>query len=127
MQISRITVLSGGMGGARFLQGLLHGVRGGTLPGVSPDAHVTVVANTADDIWVHGLKVCPDLDTVMYTLGDGIDPERGWGRREETWSVRTELAEYGVEPTWFVGVVDGRPLLPSAFAAASCPARRRRR
>ena len=50
---------------------------------------------------VHGLKVCPDLDTVMYTLGDGIDLERGWGRREETWSVKTELAEYGVEPTWF--------------------------
>ena len=101
MQISRITVLSGGMGGARFLQGLLHGLRAGAVPGVSPDAQVTVVANTADDIWVHGLKVCPDLDTVMYTLGDGIDPERGWGRREETWSVRTELAEYGVEPTWF--------------------------
>lgn len=99
--ISRITVLSGGMGGARFLQGLLHGIRAGTLPSVAPDAVVTVVANTADDIWVHGLKVCPDLDTVMYTLGDGIDLERGWGRREETWSVRTELAEYGVEPTWF--------------------------
>jgi len=96
-----ITVLSGGMGGARFLQGLLHGIARGSLPGVSPDAAVTVVANTADDIWVHGLKVCPDLDTVMYTLGDGIDPERGWGRREETWSVRTELAAYGVEPTWF--------------------------
>src|SRR6478735_156078 len=96
-----ITVLSGGMGGARFLQGLLHGIGSGTLPGVSPDARVTVVANTADDLWVHGLKVCPDLDTVMYTLGDGIDPERGWGRRDETWSVRTELAEYGVEPTWF--------------------------
>jgi LPPG:FO 2-phospho-L-lactate transferase len=97
----RITVLSGGMGGARFLQGLLHGVRAGSLPGVAQDAEVTVVANTADDIWVHGLKVCPDLDTVMYTLGDGIDPERGWGRRDETWSVRTELAAYGVEPTWF--------------------------
>ncbi len=96
-----ITVLSGGMGGARFLQGLLHGIAEGLLPGVAPDARVTVVANTADDLWVHGLKVCPDLDTVMYTLGDGIDPERGWGRREETWSVRTELAEYGVEPTWF--------------------------
>src|SRR5262249_2477461 len=54
-----------------------------------------------DDLWVHGLKVCPDLDTVMYTLGDGIDPDRGWGRREETWSVKEELAEYGVEPTWF--------------------------
>ena len=99
--MQNITVLSGGMGGARFLQGLLHGITTGSLPGVAPDAVVTVVANTADDIWVHGLKVCPDLDTVMYTLGDGIDPERGWGRREETWSVRTELAAYGVEPTWF--------------------------
>ena len=96
-----ITVLSGGMGGARFLQGLLHGIATRALPGIAPDAEVTVVANTADDIWVHGLKVCPDLDTVMYTLGDGIDLERGWGRREETWSVRTELAAYGVEPTWF--------------------------
>lgn len=96
-----ITVLSGGMGGARFLQGLLHGIAAGRLPGVSADAEVTVIANTADDIWVHGLKVCPDLDTVMYTLGHGIDLERGWGRREETWSVRTELAAYGVEPTWF--------------------------
>ncbi|WP_182524024.1 2-phospho-L-lactate transferase [Nocardioides dongkuii] len=99
--MQNITVLSGGMGGARFLQGLLHGISSGTLPGVAADARVTVVANTADDLWVHGLKVCPDLDTVMYTLGDGIDPERGWGRREETWSVRTELAAYGVEPTWF--------------------------
>lgn len=97
----RITVLSGGMGGARFLQGLLHGISSGLLPGVPADATVTVVANTADDIWIHGLKVCPDLDTVMYTLGDGIDLDRGWGRREETWSVKSELAEYGVEPTWF--------------------------
>ncbi|CAB4694540.1 MAG: 2-phospho-L-lactate transferase [Actinobacteria bacterium] len=96
-----ITVLSGGMGGARFLQGLLHGIAAGSLPGVAADAEVTVVANTADDIWVHGLKVCPDLDTVMYTLGDGIDLERGWGRRDESWSVKTELAAYGVEPTWF--------------------------
>jgi LPPG:FO 2-phospho-L-lactate transferase len=96
-----ITVLSGGMGGARFLQGLRHGLAEGTLPGVAGDAEVTVVANTADDLWVHGLKVCPDLDTVMYTLGDGIDPDRGWGRRDETWSVKDELAAYGVEPTWF--------------------------
>ena len=96
-----ITVLSGGMGGARFLQGLLAGIAAGSLPGVSPDATVTVIANTADDIWLHGLKVCPDLDTVMYTLGDGIDVERGWGRRAETWSVKDELEAYGVEPTWF--------------------------
>jgi LPPG:FO 2-phospho-L-lactate transferase len=97
----RITVLSGGVGGATFLRGLLHGVRRGLLPGVAVDAEVTVIANTADDIWLHGLKVCPDLDTVMYTLGDGIDPERGWGRREETWHAKEELAAYGVEPTWF--------------------------
>jgi LPPG:FO 2-phospho-L-lactate transferase len=96
-----LTVLSGGMGGARFIQGLLHALATGALPGVAADAEVTVIANTADDLWVHGLKVCPDLDTVMYTLGDGIDPERGWGRRDETWSVKTELAAYGVEPTWF--------------------------
>ncbi|HEX5088565.1 MAG TPA: 2-phospho-L-lactate transferase [Nocardioides sp.] len=99
--LQHLTVLSGGMGGAKFLQGLLHGVAGGRLPGVSPDAEVIVIANTADDLWVHGLKVCPDLDTVMYTLGDGIDPERGWGRRDESWSVKEELAAYGVEPTWF--------------------------
>jgi LPPG:FO 2-phospho-L-lactate transferase len=96
-----VTVLSGGMGGAKFLQGLRHGIATGGLPGVAADAEITVIANTADDLWVHGLKVCPDLDTVMYTLGDGIDRERGWGRRDETWSVKTELAAYGVEPTWF--------------------------
>ena len=99
--IDRITVLSGGMGGARFLQGLRHGVRAGLLPQVDPEAEIVVIANTADDVWMHGLKICPDLDTVMYTLGDGIDTERGWGRRAETWSVKEELAEYGVEPTWF--------------------------
>ena len=96
-----ITVLSGGVGGATFLTGLLHGVRRGELAGIDPDAEVTVVANTADDIWLHGLKVCPDLDTVMYTLGGGIDHERGWGRRDETWNAKEELAVYAVEPTWF--------------------------
>ena len=99
--IRRLTVLSGGVGGATFLRGLRHGITTGRLPRVAPDAEVTVVANTADDWWVHGLKVCPDLDTVMYTLGDAIDPERGWGRREETWHAKEELAAYGVEPTWF--------------------------
>ena len=83
--IRRITVLSGGVGGARFLQGLLHGISTARLPGVAGDAEVTVIANTGDDWWVHGLKICPDLDTVMYTLGDGIDHDRGWGRRNETW------------------------------------------
>jgi LPPG:FO 2-phospho-L-lactate transferase len=92
----RLTVLSGGVGGARFLQGLLHLLATDDRP-----SEVTVVANTADDIWLHGLKVSPDLDTVMYTLGGGIDEERGWGRAGETWHARDELAAYGVEPTWF--------------------------
>ena len=99
--LRQITVLSGGMGGATFVRGLRHGIVSGTLPGVPRDAEVTVVANTADDWWIHGLKVCPDLDTVMYTLGDGIDPGRGWGRRDETWHLNEELAAYGVDRTWF--------------------------
>jgi len=99
--VRRITVLSGGVGGARFVRGLRHGIVSQTLPGIAEDAEVTVVANTGDDWWLHGLKVCPDLDTVMYTLGDGIDTDRGWGRREETWHANEELAAYGVERTWF--------------------------
>ncbi len=89
----QVTVLSGGVGGARFLRGL--------LAALDPADEVTVIANTADDIWLFGLKVCPDLDTVMYTLGGGIDEERGWGRRGESWRAKDELAAYGVEPTWF--------------------------
>ncbi len=88
----RITALAGGIGGARFLRGVL---------AAKPDAEVTVIGNTGDDIWVHGLRVCPDLDTVMYTLGGGISAERGWGREGETFTVKDELADYGVEPTWF--------------------------
>jgi LPPG:FO 2-phospho-L-lactate transferase len=99
--IDHITVLSGGHGGAKFIEGLLHGARTGSLPGVATDATVTVIANTADDLWIHGVKVCPDLDTVMYTLGDGLDHERGWGRTHETWSIKEELEAYGVPQTWF--------------------------
>ncbi|MGC0419107.1 2-phospho-L-lactate transferase [Embleya sp. AB8] len=88
----RIVVLAGGIGGARFLRGLKAAV---------PEAEITVVGNTGDDIHLFGLKVCPDLDTVMYTLGDGINEEQGWGRRAESWSIREEMAAYGVEPTWF--------------------------
>jgi LPPG:FO 2-phospho-L-lactate transferase len=90
----RITVLSGGVGGARFLTGLRD------LVGPGADT-VTVIGNTADDIWLFGLRVCPDLDTVMYTLGGGIDSERGWGRVDETWRALEELAAYGVGPSWF--------------------------
>ncbi|SOD65144.1 LPPG:FO 2-phospho-L-lactate transferase [Streptomyces zhaozhouensis] len=88
----RIVVLSGGIGGARFLRGLLR---------AAPEAEVTVIGNTGDDIHLFGLKVCPDLDTVMYTLGGGIHEEQGWGRADESFAVKEELAAYGVGPEWF--------------------------
>ncbi|MFF0111019.1 2-phospho-L-lactate transferase [Streptomyces prasinus] len=88
----RIVVLAGGIGGARFLRGLKR---------AAPDADITVIGNTGDDIHLFGLKVCPDLDTVMYTLGGGIDEERGWGRTDESFRLKEELAAYGVGPEWF--------------------------
>ncbi|MFF4581961.1 2-phospho-L-lactate transferase [Streptomyces sp. NPDC001389] len=88
----RIVVLAGGIGGARFLRGLLSAV---------PDADITVIGNTGDDIHLFGLKVCPDLDTVMYTLGGGINEDQGWGRTDESFTVKEELAAYGVGPSWF--------------------------
>lgn len=88
----RITALAGGVGAARFLRG---------LKAAAPDAEITVIGNTGDDITLFGLRVCPDLDTVMYTLGGGISETQGWGRADETFSVREELAAYGAGPTWF--------------------------
>ncbi|MEW2376234.1 2-phospho-L-lactate transferase [Micromonospora sp. NPDC047812] len=90
----RIVVLTGGIGGARFLVGVRAYAR-------EVGAEVTAVVNVGDDLLLHGLKVCPDLDSVMYTLGGGADPERGWGRVGESWTVKQELAAYGAEPTWF--------------------------
>jgi LPPG:FO 2-phospho-L-lactate transferase len=88
----RITVLAGGVGGARFLRG---------LKAATPDAEITVIGNTGDDISLFGLHVSPDLDTVMYTLGGGISEEQGWGRADETFTVLHELAAYGAGPGWF--------------------------
>jgi LPPG:FO 2-phospho-L-lactate transferase len=88
----RIVVPAGGIGAARFLRGLLV---------AAPQAEVTVIGNTGDDITLFGLRVCPDLDTVMYTLGGGIHEEQGWGRRDETFVLRDELAAYGAGPAWF--------------------------
>jgi LPPG:FO 2-phospho-L-lactate transferase len=67
----------------------------------APSASVSAVVNTGDDVTLHGLRICPDLDTVMYTLGGGIDEERGWGRTGESWTVKEELAAYDAEPSWF--------------------------
>ncbi len=96
----RITALAGGVGGARFLRGLLHHLR--SLPPDHSGGHeVTVIGNTADDITLHGLRVCPDLDTVMYTLGGGIHEGQGWGRADERFTVAQEFAAHGEGPDWF--------------------------
>jgi LPPG:FO 2-phospho-L-lactate transferase len=92
MTFVKIVVLAGGTGGARFIRGLL---------AAAPQSTITAVVNTGDDVTMHGLRICPDLDTVVYTLGGGIDEERGWGRAGESWTVKEELAAYGAEPTWF--------------------------
>jgi LPPG:FO 2-phospho-L-lactate transferase len=100
----KVTVLVGGVGGARFLLGVqqLLGLGQFASQGAQHTDHeLTAVVNIGDDAWIHGLRVCPDLDTCMYTLGGGVDPRRGWGHRDETWHAKEELARYGVQPDWF--------------------------
>lgn len=95
-----ILVLAGGVGAARFLAGLIQAV--------DPSEVVTVV-NTGDDTELHGLSISPDIDTVTYTLAQAIDPERGWGLRDETWRAMGALERFesvrpdgsGAAPRWF--------------------------
>jgi LPPG:FO 2-phospho-L-lactate transferase len=87
----KVTVLSGGVGGARFLRGVM---------AVVDPASVSVVGNVADDIEVLGLHVSPDLDSVLYALAGVADEERGWGRSEETWNALATAGELGGE-AWF--------------------------
>src|SRR6478672_246996 len=86
-----LAVLVGGVGAARFLRGLVQ---------VSDPAEVTVIVNTGDDETFHGLHVSPDLDTVTYTLGGGVNPETGWGLVGDTYRVLGALERYG-RRTWF--------------------------
>jgi LPPG:FO 2-phospho-L-lactate transferase len=86
-----ITALAGGVGAARFLQGLIR---------VVPEKEVTVIVNTGDDIELYGLHVSPDIDIVMYTLAGIVDEEKGWGIRGDTFQCLETLQKYGQE-TWF--------------------------
>lgn len=96
----RITVPSGGVGGARFLRGLLdHLSRRPDADGTEHE--ITVIGNTGDDITLFGLRVCPDLDTILYTLGGGVEEAQGWGRADDSRVVQDELAVLGAEPQWF--------------------------
>jgi LPPG:FO 2-phospho-L-lactate transferase len=88
----KITVLSGGVGGARFLRG---------LRAAAPDAQITAIVNVGDDMWLSGVRIAPDLDSIMYTLAGENDEERGWGRVGESSRVSDELRAYGVGWPWF--------------------------
>ncbi|MGB8381826.1 MAG: 2-phospho-L-lactate transferase [Dermatophilaceae bacterium] len=94
----RITALAGGVGGARFLRGLCHHLEGS---GGLASSTVTVIGNTGDDITLFGLRVCPDLDTILYTLGGGVHEEQGWGRDGDAHLAQAELTALGVPPQWF--------------------------
>lgn len=95
-----IGVVCGGVGAARFLR---------ALAGVWPTADTVGVVNTGDDTVLHGLSISPDLDTITYTLAEAIDPERGWGLRDESWRAMEALARFvpvrptgsAAAPTWF--------------------------
>lgn len=95
---NRIVVLGGGVGNARFLVGLRDWAA--TLP-AADRPELTAIVNVGDDMWLAGLRITPDLDSVMYALAGVNDTQRGWGRVGETERVSAELAAWGVGWPWF--------------------------
>jgi LPPG:FO 2-phospho-L-lactate transferase len=89
-----ILAFSGGVGGAKFADGLVRASGAETL---------TVIVNTADDFDLYGLRICPDLDTVLYTLAGLANPQTGWGLDGDTWNNYDMLARYGTQPWFRVG------------------------
>ncbi|WP_066523089.1 2-phospho-L-lactate transferase [Curtobacterium ammoniigenes] len=94
MRRQRVTVLAGGVGGGRFACGVRDLF-------ADQDADLRIVVNTGDDMWFAGLRVCPDLDSVMYALAGVNDSERGWGRAGESERVSAEMAAFGMDTSWF--------------------------
>lgn len=88
-------VLAGGVGGARFSIGMREALRRRSA------APATIVVNTGDDLWLSGVRLQPDIDSVIYALAGVADTERGWGRADETERVSTELAAWGAGWPWF--------------------------
>lgn len=87
----KIIALAGGVGGAKLVKGLAK---------VIPNQNLSVIVNTGDDFEHFGLKISPDLDTVMYTLADLSNEVTGWGRKDESWRVFSELGNLSSE-NWF--------------------------
>lgn len=92
VQPQRIVVLAGGVGGSRFVLG---------VRSAFPDAQITVVVNTGDDLWLSGVRLQPDIDSILYALAGVNDTERGWGRADESERVSAELQEWGAGWPWF--------------------------
>jgi LPPG:FO 2-phospho-L-lactate transferase len=90
----QIVVLAGGIGGAKFLTGVRAVAR-------ESGATVTAVVNVGDDVTLHGLRICPDLDTCTYTLAEAVNPETGWGLAGETWQALDALRAYDPDRDWF--------------------------
>ena len=87
-----IVVLVGGVGGAKLALGLSH---------IVPPENLTLIVNTGDDFWHLGLKICPDLDTVMYTLAGVVNPEFGWGLQDDSIITLDTLEQYYHFEPWF--------------------------
>lgn len=88
----KITVLAGGVGGAKFIRG---------LRSAEPEAEITVIVNTGDDLWLSGVRLQPDLDSILYALAGVNDEERGWGRVGESERVSSEMQAWGAGWPWF--------------------------
>jgi len=117
-----IVVLAGGVGAARFLQGVIQLV---------PQEQLTVIVNTGDDRDFYGLRVSPDSDIVLYTLSGMVDEAHGWGVRGDTYNTMSQLTKYGNDD-WFIGPICCVRVKPSAkqrrasapnwaWVYASCP------
>ncbi len=87
----KVVVLVGGVGGAKLALGLSR---------ILPAEDLTVIVNTADDTWMYGLRICPDLDTIMYTLADLVNKDNGWGIAGDTFQTISAMRRYG-EDAWF--------------------------
>jgi len=107
----KVTVLAGGVGGSRFLKGVRAALRD------DAGSEITAVVNTGDDMWLAGLRIAPDLDTITYALAGVNDEERGWGRVGESTRVSEEMAAFGVGWPWFtLGDLDlGTHIARTAF------------
>lgn len=91
MALKQIVALVGGVGGAKLAHGLAQ---------ILPPERLTIIVNTGDDFWHYGLRICPDFDTVMYTLSGLVDPVNGWGVAGDTTAGLDAMRRYGEDP-WF--------------------------